>query len=52
MHLPLVIYNANVDDDVLKVSKFSKSSIVNSPFSQCLVKGSLWKLPKRNLNIR
>ena len=50
MHLYLVIYDANLDDDVIAV--VLKSNIVNSPFSQYLVKGTLWKRLKRNLNIK
>ena len=45
MRLSLVIYDANLDDDVIAV-------VVNSPFSKYLVTGPLWKLFKRNLGVK
>ena len=51
MRLSLVIYNANIDDDDV-IAVVLKSHIVNSPFSNYLVTGPLWKLLKRNLDVK
>ena len=50
MRLSVVIYDANLDDDVIAV--VLKSNIVKSPFSKYLVTGPLWKLLKRNLGVK